>query len=218
MLRALSLFALISAPAHAILQVDILADLVDESCYEQISGEMHLLNHDEPYPTTLVAGPDGFPLRIHLIFNYDDQITSGLVTRISARVGESLQHWDPEMGTLVYGQGPLFPVDAVFEAFPPCLTAVGEGPSVLPEGLGLQAAPNPFNPSTQLRFELPQAAEVRLELFGLDGNRLRDLFTGWLGGGHHSLMLHAGDLASGLYLLRVSAGERQDMLRLLLLK
>ncbi len=80
------------------------------------------------------------------------------------------------------------------------------------------AVPNPFNPSTTLSWELPNAAEARLELFDLQGRLVRALAAGPQAAGPHSLRLDANELASGVYLLRLIGKDRVETKRLLLLK
>jgi hypothetical protein len=82
---------------------------------------------------------------------------------------------------------------------------------------GLQ--PNPFNPVTTLGFHLERpVASLRLELFNLLGQRVRMLELGGLASGDHRRVIRGDDLASGLYLLRLSTPLEQEMRRILLLK
>jgi hypothetical protein len=72
-----------------------------------------------------------------------------------------------------------------------------------------QNAPNPFNPSTVLRYRVD--AEVQgeygvLEVLDAHGRRVRVLHEGPLAAGSHELVFDAGELPSGLYLLRLRAG------------
>jgi hypothetical protein len=83
--------------------------------------------------------------------------------------------------------------------------------------------PNPFNPETMIRFDLPYRASVRLEVFDVLGQRMRVLVAGTLSGGIHEAMWDGRDQAgtpvsSGLYLYRLQAGEYEQMRRMLLLK
>ncbi len=90
--------------------------------------------------------------------------------------------------------------------------AVGETPSV--GGRVLPASPNPFRLSTSVRFELSQAASVRLEIFDVRGARVAVLMEGNVlpAGGHASTWDgrdHAGRLAPpGIYLVRLEAGGK----------
>lgn len=87
----------------------------------------------------------------------------------------------------------------------------------------LPPRPNPFNPSTQLRFDLPHSAAVRLGVYDLRGRLVRTLLRGevlpagsreiqWDGRNDQGL-----DAASGIYLLRLeSDGQRQTQRAVLL--
>jgi hypothetical protein len=79
-------------------------------------------------------------------------------------------------------------------------------------------APNPFNPSTLVRWSLAQAGPARLELFNLKGERVRVLADGLQERGPHLLTLEAGGLASGIYLLRLEAEGQSAVQRLVLLR
>lgn len=90
-------------------------------------------------------------------------------------------------------------------------SAVAEQGGVLPLQFALLPnAPNPFNPSTTIHFELPQSAEVALEIFDLSGRQVRRLFEGMLGAGAHRLLWDGRDewrraLDSGVYFCRLRA-------------
>jgi hypothetical protein len=66
--------------------------------------------------------------------------------------------------------------------------------------------PNPFNPTTQIRFGLPEPAEVRLEIFNVLGQRVTMLVNGRLDAGWHEVPFDASGLSSGIYLCRIQAG------------
>lgn len=64
--------------------------------------------------------------------------------------------------------------------------------------------PNPFNPTTTVQFNLPQAAEVNIVVFDLLGREAMSMAVGALpAGASHSVLLDAGSLASGVYLYQV---------------
>lgn len=70
-----------------------------------------------------------------------------------------------------------------------------------------QNFPNPFNPSTQIRFGLPNAAVVRLTLFDVLGRELQTLSNGYLGAGYHTIVWDASDFASGVYFARLTVND-----------
>ncbi len=70
-------------------------------------------------------------------------------------------------------------------------------PSLLPN------YPNPFNPVTAIRFNLPETAPVRLEVFDMLGRSVMILVDATLDGGFHEVNFEAGELSSGMYLYRL---------------
>ncbi len=75
-----------------------------------------------------------------------------------------------------------------------------------------QNAPNPFNAATRLRFGLPQAGRVRLELFDVRGRRVARLWDGPRDAGWHAILWNGRDdsgrpVASGVYIYHVEAKE-----------
>jgi hypothetical protein len=71
----------------------------------------------------------------------------------------------------------------------------------------LPAYPNPFNPETTLSFELPEASVVTLEVFDVLGRRVQTLANEPFAAGTHAITLDASSLSSGLYLVRMQAGN-----------
>jgi hypothetical protein len=94
---------------------------------------------------------------------------------------------------------------------------LARGPSSEPSGLPLVAAlhanaPNPFNPSTRLRYDVPvPGARVLLEIYSPEGRLVRRLADGFQRPGRYELFWNGSDesgaaAASGVYLLRYGAG------------
>gem|GEM_PF-415942 len=66
--------------------------------------------------------------------------------------------------------------------------------------------PNPFNPSTNIAFDLPTASRVSLKIFDLLGRELATLAVDELfSKGHHSLQCTLGELSTGVYFYRLVA-------------
>jgi endonuclease I len=83
--------------------------------------------------------------------------------------------------------------------------------------------PNPFNPATQVVFDLAAPAAVTLRIFALDGKPVATLSQGWHAAGQHRRAWNGRDeqgraVASGSYLLRLEGGGAADSAKLLLLK
>ena len=78
----------------------------------------------------------------------------------------------------------------------------------LPECFFLaQNYPNPFNASTAIAYSLAEKSEVTIEIFDLLGRKVETLSEGWQTAGRHSIKWNAGNLPSGLYYYRISAGD-----------
>ena len=88
-------------------------------------------------------------------------------------------------------------------------TAADGEPEPLPTAFNLeQNHPNPFNPTTTIRFDLPRSGQVRLEVFNIVGQKVRTLADGFLSAGNHAVVWDGRSedghtLASGVYLYRL---------------
>jgi hypothetical protein len=70
------------------------------------------------------------------------------------------------------------------------------------------AFPNPFNPTTTIRFSIPEAARVSLAMFNIKGQRVASLIDEHLNSGNHDVLWHGKDehnnnLSSGIYLYQL---------------
>lgn len=85
-----------------------------------------------------------------------------------------------------------------------------EPPAAPPAFALSQGEPNPVSVATTIRFDLPRAEYVRLEVFDLQGRRLATLAEGWHEAGSHALewrpKASTPALPPGVYLYRLSAG------------
>ena len=80
------------------------------------------------------------------------------------------------------------------------------------------AYPNPFNASTTIRFSLREAGLVRLDVYNLSGQLVAELGQGIVESGEHTVEWNGSGQASGLYFLRMQAGEFSSQMKLVLLK
>jgi hypothetical protein len=78
--------------------------------------------------------------------------------------------------------------------------------------------PNPFNSSATIRFTLPSAGEVRVDVYNLLGERVATLADGRMQSGEHRILWTGDGLTSGTYLVRMTAGNRVQTRKILLLK
>jgi len=81
--------------------------------------------------------------------------------------------------------------------------------------------PNPFNPSTTIRFSLPEPARARLDVFDITGRHVVQLLDEYRSEGHYRVAFDSSvlpGLASGVYLYKLRAGTHQATGKMLLLK
>jgi hypothetical protein len=153
------------------------------------SGEFWF--YDPARDTWVDAGPDSFP-------------TPSGNKRLLPYAGADL----------CYGAGKIFALrgnktDEFWRynaSFPLGYDTFGFGPQAqavsLPK-LMLVAAPNPFVGRTQLRYSLPAAGHVRLELYDATGRLARVVQDDWQGRGEHVAVLQSDGLAAGVYVARL---------------
>ena len=103
------------------------------------------------------------------------------------------------------------------------VTGVKEANSLPRELVLYQNFPNPFNPSTQIKFSLPAAAPARLAIFDMLGREVRVLHDGSLDAGVHQVTWDGRSsigipVPSGVYFCRLVQGGRQLSQKLLLVR
>ena len=80
------------------------------------------------------------------------------------------------------------------------------------------AYPNLFNPITTISFSLPEASQVILRVYDVQGQVVARLVNGWQDAGSHNVAFDGTNLASGIYVYRLTAGGFNATGKLILLK
>lgn len=81
-----------------------------------------------------------------------------------------------------------------------------------------QNYPNPFNPTTQIQFGLPQQSHVKLEVYNINGQKVKELLNAPLNAGSHTITFNAENLASGIYIYRLNTGNQILTNKMILMK
>jgi hypothetical protein len=81
-----------------------------------------------------------------------------------------------------------------------------------------ESCPNPFNPSTAITYDLPEARYVQLEIYNITGQRVAALVSEHQEPGRYTVRWHAGESGSGVYFCRLKAGRFQETRRMVHLK
>jgi hypothetical protein len=81
-----------------------------------------------------------------------------------------------------------------------------------------QNYPNPFNPATTIQFDLPKTSWVSLKIYNILGEEVATLISDNMAAGTYKYRWNAAELASGLYIYRLEAGEYIKTKRMILMK
>jgi hypothetical protein len=78
--------------------------------------------------------------------------------------------------------------------------------------------PNPFNPTTNISYSLPQTSFVTLKVFDLTGREVSTLVNEQKSAGKYEVEFNGGNLSSGIYFYRISSGNFSQTKKLVLIK
>ncbi len=78
--------------------------------------------------------------------------------------------------------------------------------------------PNPFNPSTTIRFSIPEESFVTLKVFNSLGEEITTLINENIIAGNYEVEFDAADLPSGIYFFRLQAGSFVETKKMVLMK
>ena len=99
------------------------------------------------------------------------------------------------------------------------LSPPAEDPETASPAYALEGSfPNPFNPSTTIRFDIPESVQVRLVVFDVMGREVARLVDGTIEAGMHEVSFDASHLPSGMYFAHFTAGGFTQTQRMTLLK
>jgi hypothetical protein len=92
-----------------------------------------------------------------------------------------------------------------------------------PQVFFVEAYPNPFNPSTQIRFAMKEAGLATLRIYNLNGQLVRELLNEYRAAGEHAILWDGRDdhgitAASGVYFIRFEAGQEVRMSKVMLVR
>ncbi len=82
----------------------------------------------------------------------------------------------------------------------------------------LRSYPNPFNPTTSIRFDLVNSEMVSLTVHNIMGQEVARVVNESMEAGSHEIFVDMQSFASGVYLYRIEAGNFVDMKKMVLVK
>ncbi|MDD5362592.1 MAG: T9SS type A sorting domain-containing protein [Ignavibacteria bacterium] len=78
--------------------------------------------------------------------------------------------------------------------------------------------PNPFNPSTNIKFAIPKSASVKISVFDVSGKEIEALVNDKLQAGIYETRWNASKCSSGIYFYKIIAGDFSETKKMLLIK
>ncbi|MCX6175417.1 MAG: T9SS type A sorting domain-containing protein [Ignavibacteriales bacterium] len=93
-----------------------------------------------------------------------------------------------------------------------------EGEAIPTEFALYQNFPNPFNPTTNIKFALPKESSVTLKIYNVLGQEVETLVNKVMNAGYHTVDFNATKLSSGMYIYRIQAGDFVQVKKMLLMK
>lgn len=81
-----------------------------------------------------------------------------------------------------------------------------------------QNYPNPFNPSTTITFTIPEDASVKLEVYNLLGQKVKQLINNYYKAGTYNIEFNASELSTGTYFYKLTTDKFSEVKKLSLIK
>ena len=81
-----------------------------------------------------------------------------------------------------------------------------------------QNYPDPFNPTTQISYSIPETGLVTLKIYNILGQEVATLFSGMKDAGNYEATFDGSKLASGVYFYRLQAGNQMQVKKMVMLK
>ena len=116
----------------------------------------------------------------------------------------------------VEGNGTIYWDNFYFYSNP---VGIDDRSETLPLGFTLeQNFPNPFNPSTTIRFSMKHADHVVLKMFNIAGQEVFTLLDRQSNSGNHAVQFNANDFGSGTYFYSLTVGKQSSVKKMVLIK
>lgn len=148
---------------------------------------------------------------------YEQTRISGLTVAVDSLMADTVYHWRVR-GLNFSGPG-AWSDSWRFRTNNSPPTGVKENPQSLPLDFAIyQSYPNPFNPSTTVRYDVPVAMHVSLKVYNVFGQEVATLVNEKKSAGRHQVEWNAAGVASGVYFYRIQTSDYVATKKLILLR
>ncbi|MGD8415130.1 MAG: T9SS type A sorting domain-containing protein, partial [Candidatus Latescibacterota bacterium] len=175
------------------------------------------------YELVMKAGPVEGGIGFRLTLNKDDGSYSYEAAAIDGSASKTLA--TSSFNSVVFATNnssttslSIEALEVTLEEFSP-VAIEDERDGSIPEVYALeQNYPNPFNPTTNIKFSLPEASNVELAVFNMLGQKVMTLVSGTMQPGFHQVTFDGKNLASGMYVYRIKAGDFVSTRKMMLIE
>jgi Carboxypeptidase regulatory-like domain/Secretion system C-terminal sorting domain len=181
-----------------------------------------------------IRNKSGNPLRGAIVFAKDDNgeiysmaiadkngryTIDGLVPGQYSISSEDLGYDSPQTSTTSLDYSGHYSSSASFTMSPTTITSVNKAKTNTVQSFQLeQNYPNPFNPTTTISYQIPSENFVTLKIYNVIGQEVATLVNSQQSAGTYYVKFNGTNLASGIYLYQLRAGEYVNTKKLILLK
>jgi len=180
-----------------------------------ITGTVSFEGNNSNVPKILlIAHTDSTEAYVH-----NDTISGNYTLRVSSKIGSyrifgTNLPWGYDTITIQNVQPGATNVNLNF-----LLTDVKSDNEIIPKIFKLgQNFPNPFNPSTVIKFSIPTRQFVSLNIYNILGQKMAKVINKEMNAGNYKINFNAENLPSGLYIYRLTAGKFVAAKKMMLLK
>jgi hypothetical protein len=103
-------------------------------------------------------------------------------------------------------------------AFLASTTSIRHRPTAACDYQLIQNHPNPFNSNTLIEFTLPQAGQISLDLYDVQGRLVKNITRGAYAAGHHQVSMQGDELVSGPHWLCLQNEARSQSIKVMVVK
>ncbi len=191
-------------------------------------GKSHIFNNYYRDCDTAINSRMGACVRVEK--NYFDSVRIAVMMEFSPEKG-SVELIDNYFGNSGYSETPTCTLNVPYEynshlhevsVLPLLLggqsTAIDEDHDNMPLSFKLASFPNPFNPSTSVRFSIGRSADVTIKIFDVRGCEVAALINDQFDPGDYTIFWNAAHCASGLYFCQLRADSFTETMKIILLR
>jgi hypothetical protein len=184
--------------------------LVPNAAYGDVSSYISVPGGSYSVDITLPGDPNA------VVETYDVDVTGleggAALLLASGFLSPADNNNGPAFGVLI-----VLPDGTAFLA--PTSTSIDDERAMTPSSFELKGNyPNPFNPSTVIRYNVPNTADVTLAVYDMLGRQVALLVNGVQTAGSYDVTFNANNLSSGVYLYRLQSGDFVQTQKMMLVK